>query len=79
VCDEGESKQPVWHPFRFCFHAGYIIRGLESLYNRADIVTEIKSGRTEWLGHVLRMESNRVHKKSWMADMRGTEALGERD
>jgi hypothetical protein len=50
MCDEG-------------FHAGYIIRELESLYNRADIVTEIKSRRTELLGHVLRMESNREPQK----------------
>jgi hypothetical protein len=43
-------------------------------------VTEIKSRRIEWLGHVLRMESGRVpQKKSRMADLRGKEALGNRD
>jgi hypothetical protein len=31
---------------------------LETLYNRPDIVAEIKSGRIKWLGHVLRMDSS---------------------
>jgi hypothetical protein len=35
-------------------------RELKSLYNRPDILTEIKSRRREWLGHVLRTESSRV-------------------
>jgi hypothetical protein len=30
------------------------------LYNRSDIVAEIKPRRIEWLGHVLRMENSRV-------------------
>jgi hypothetical protein len=31
--------------------------------NRPDIVTEIKSGRIEWLGHVLNMEATGYHKR----------------
>jgi hypothetical protein len=50
----------------------------ESLHNRADIVTEIKSRRTEYLGHILKMESGRYHQKSWMAYLKGKEALGDR-
>jgi hypothetical protein len=54
-------------------------RKLESLYNRPDKVTEIKSRRTEWLGHVLRMESSRAPQKIWMAHLRRKEALGDQD
>jgi hypothetical protein len=35
-------------------------RELENVYNISDILTEIKPRRTEWLGHILRMESSRV-------------------
>jgi hypothetical protein len=36
---------------------------LESLYNRPDIMAEIKSRRIQLPGHVLRMESSRVPKE----------------
>jgi hypothetical protein len=47
-------------------------RVLENLYRRPDIVAEIKFRRIEWreVGY---------HKKFWMADLRGKEALGDQD
>jgi hypothetical protein len=54
-------------------------RALENLCNRPDIVAEIKSRRTEWLGHILRTESGRVPQNILDADLRGKEALGDRD
>jgi hypothetical protein len=38
-------------------------RELGGLFNRPGIVTEIKSRRIEWLGHILRTDSRRVPQK----------------
>jgi hypothetical protein len=48
----------------------------ESLYNRPDIVTEIKSRRIEWLGHVLRIESSRVPPKILDGRPEGKRSIG---
>jgi hypothetical protein len=51
-------------------------RELEILYNRPDIVVEIKP-RIEWLGHVLRMESNRVPQKILDGRPEGKRSFGK--
>jgi hypothetical protein len=37
--------------------------GLNDLIKNADIVRHVKSKRTAWLGHVMRMEGERIHKR----------------
>jgi hypothetical protein len=36
---------------------------LRNMYGQPDIIAEIKSKRVEWLGHVARMEENRMLKR----------------
>jgi hypothetical protein len=48
-------------------------REMESLHNRPDIMAKIKSRRIgKWKGAW-------YHRKSWMGDLRGKEALGDQD
>jgi hypothetical protein len=38
-------------------------RELEQLYNEPNIVNVIKSSRLKWVGHVVRMDENKLPKK----------------
>jgi hypothetical protein len=42
----------------------------------SDIVTEIKVGRLEWLGHVVRMEDTRLPKMVFNAKPEGRRGVG---
>jgi hypothetical protein len=49
---------------------------LRNIYGQQDITTEIKSNRLEWLGHVARMEDNRMVKKVFEGHVGGRRKIG---
>jgi hypothetical protein len=51
-------------------------RELQILYNRPDIVTEVKSRRIEWLGHILKIENSRAPQKILDGRPKGKRSIG---
>jgi hypothetical protein len=49
---------------------------IQNMYKSPDIVTEIKVRRLEWLGHVVRMEDNRLPKMVFNAKPEGRHEVG---
>jgi hypothetical protein len=48
----------------------------QNMYKSPDIVTEIKVGRLEWLGHVIRMEDTHLPKMVFKAKPEGRCGVG---
>jgi hypothetical protein len=51
-----------------CINGSWKLRyneGLYSMYRSADVITHIKLRRLEWAGHVHRMQSSRIQKKTY--------------
>jgi hypothetical protein len=73
---ERKILQSIYGPV--CVNGTWRIRSnkeAESLYNRPDIVAEIRSSRIERLGHVLRMESSRVPQEILDARLEGKRSI----
>jgi hypothetical protein len=64
-----KSEQKVWRK--------RINLEIQNMYKPPDIVTEIKVGRLEWLGHVIRMEDTHLPKMVFKAKPEGRYGVGK--
>jgi hypothetical protein len=74
---ESKMLRRIYGPV--CINDTWPIRSnveLESLYNRPDIVAQIKSRRIECLGYVLRMETSRIPQKILDGRPKGKRSIG---
>jgi hypothetical protein len=51
---------------------------LRNVYRSPDVVTEIKVRRLEWLGHIIRMDGDRMAKKVFISKPEGRRDIGRR-
>jgi hypothetical protein len=49
---------------------------LQNVYRSPDIATEIKVGRLEWLGHIIRMDGAHMAKKVFVSKPEGRRDIG---